>query len=89
MQRSQITSNKTSLRLDLKTGLKFCTPILSGSHGKKKKKVSSNILLGTEIGNKCQNDAKKRLKEEIQEVAASLAGAKEISIEAAVVALSL
>lgn len=43
----------------------------------------------TEVGSKCQNASKKRMKKEIQEVAASLAGANEISMDAAVVALSL
>lgn len=58
---------------------------MSGSH---EKKFPAIFLAVTEVGSKCQNSAKKRLKKEIQEVAASLAGAKEISMDAAVVALS-
>lgn len=59
---------------------------MSGSH---EKKVPSDILAVTEVGSKCPNAAKKSMKKKIQEVAASLAGAKEISMDAAVVALSL
>lgn len=50
-------------------------------------KVSRDILVVTEVWSKCQSAAKKKMKKEIQEVAASLAGAKEISMGAAVVAL--